>query len=145
MSAGPTYRVRVDPSCMDQMHQHAERTFPEECCGTMLGSDNNDGSRQVTRVLPIENTKDENRKRRYLIDPRELLQSEKTAREAGLDVVGIYHSHPNHPSQASEFDRDHAMPYWSYLILSSIEGNTGSVQSWRLRDDRSKFDEEALE
>src|SRR4051812_23099502 len=100
------FRTRVLPACMKEMSAHAERAFPEECCGAMLGRDRDDGVREVVEVLPLDNTKDENRKRRYLIEPIEQLRAEKTARAKGLDVVGIYHSHPNHPSKASDFDRD---------------------------------------
>lgn len=137
-------RVQVDPACQAQMNAHAERTFPEECCGTMLGRDRDDGVREIVKVLAVDNTKDENRQRRYLIEPRALLAAERQARAEGLDVVGIYHSHPNHPSRASEFDREHAMPFWSYLIMSCMDGKVAQVQSWRLRDDRSAFDEEQL-
>lgn len=139
-----TFRVQVRAACQAQMNEHAERAFPEECCGVMFGRDRDDGVREVVEVRGIDNTKDENRKRRYLIDPMDLYKAEKYAREKGFDVVGIYHSHPDHPSQASEFDREHAMPHWSYLIVSCMAGKTASVQSWRLRDDRSQFDEELL-
>ena len=134
----------VDKACWEQMRQHAETTFPEECCGAMLGRDRDDGDREVVWALPVDNVKDGPRERRFLIDPRALLEAEREARRTNLDVVGIYHSHPNHPSQASAFDRDHALPYWSYLIVSCIDGRAGSVQSWRLRDDRSVFDEESI-
>ena len=138
------YRIEIAADCQAQMNEHAERAFPEECCGTMLGCDRDDGAREVTRVLPIENTKQENRERRYLIEPRAALAAERAAAEAGLSVVGIYHSHPNHPSQASEFDREHAWPHWSYVIISCMNGETAQVQSWRLREDRSRFDEETI-
>ena len=91
----------VDEQAKTDIEAHAERTFPEECCGTMLGRDLDDGRREVVAVLPIENTKGENRERRFLIEPRAVLEAEKEAKRRGLDVVGIYHSHPNHPSQAS--------------------------------------------
>lgn len=136
------YQLQVAPACQAEMNAHAERAFPEECCGVMLGRDRDDDVREVTFVHAIENTKDENRKRRYLIEPNALLAAEKLARQKGLDLVGIYHSHPNHPSQASEFDREHAMPFWSYLIISCMDGKATSVQSFRLREDRSVFDEE---
>ncbi|MEM6731331.1 MAG: M67 family metallopeptidase, partial [Myxococcota bacterium] len=119
-------------------------TFPEECCGAMLGRDRDDGVREVVEILEIDNTKDENRERRFLIDPREVLGAEKSAREKGLDVVGIYHSHPNHPSLPSDFDRDHAMPFWSYVIVSCMDGKAATMQSWTLREDRTQFDEEEL-
>ena len=137
-------KIKVREASQAIMNAHAEETFPEECCGAMLGIENEDGSREITEVIRVENTKGENRERRFLIDPRALLNAEKVAKDRGLDVLGIYHSHPNHPSQASEFDRTHAMPFWSYLIISCIDGKTASIQSWRLKEDRSAFDEEEL-
>lgn len=137
-------KITVKESCQNEMNSHAEETFPEECCGTMLGIENEDGSRKIVKIIRVENTKGENRTRRFLIEPRALLNAEKKAKELQLDVLGIYHSHPNHPSQASEFDREHAMPFWSYLIISCMDGNAESVQSWRLVDDRSAFVEEEL-
>ncbi|MEZ4272623.1 MAG: M67 family metallopeptidase [Myxococcota bacterium] len=138
------HSVQLPETCREAIYTHGEKTFPEECCGTLLGRDGADNVRQIVRVLPIDNTKGDNRQRRYLIDPRALLAAEKEARACGLDVVGIYHSHPNHPSQASEFDRQHAMPYWSYVIVSIMDGKRAALQSWRLRDDRSLFDEETI-
>jgi proteasome lid subunit RPN8/RPN11 len=137
--------LRLPKECKTIIRNHAESTFPEECCGAMLGRDREDGPREVHQVLTVENTKGGDRGRRFLIDPRALLAAEKKAAELKLDVVGIYHSHPDHPSQASEFDREHAMPFWSYVIVSCIGGRSGSLQSWRLREDRSRFDEETVE
>ena len=137
-------KVQVEPKCQTSMNAHAEATFPEECCGFMLGAEAEDGSRHISEIYKIENTKDENRERRYMIEPTSQLKAERHAREMGLDVLGVYHSHPNHPSKASEFDRVHAMPFWSYLIISCMEGKTAEIQSWRLRDDRTQFDEEEL-
>lgn len=136
--------LQLPKAAESEIRAHAESTYPEECCGALLGRDNDDGSRTITGVLRIGNTKDEERKRRYLIDPKDLLQAEKTARAQGVDVVGIYHSHPDHPSEPSEFDRVHAMPFWSYIIVACAKGTTAKLQSWRLRDDRSKFDEEPV-
>lgn len=138
------YTLRLPAQQETQIRQHAESTFPEECCGAMLGRDLEDGTREVVALHAVDNTKDENRERRYLIPPREVLAAEKAAREQGLDVVGIYHSHPNHPSRPSEFDREHAMPFWSYVIVSCMDGKSDALQSWRLREDRSLFDEEDL-
>ena len=137
-------KVRVKPDCQEEMNLHAEEAFPEECCGFMLGTESEDGTRDISEVYKIINTKEENRERRYLIEPTEQLKAERHARENQLDVLGVYHSHPNHPSQASEFDRVHAMPFWSYLIISCMNGKRAQVQSWRLREDRSQFDEETL-
>ena len=137
-------KIRVQEECQRIMNAHAESAFPEECCGFMLGTEEENGARHITEVYKIENTKDENRERRYLIEPTAQLKAERYARESGLDVLGVYHSHPNHPSQAREFDRQYAMPFWSYFIISWMEGKTAQIQSWRLKDDRSQFDEEEL-
>lgn len=137
-------KLLLPDNCKKAIERHSERTFPEECCGAMLGHDRDDGIREIVEILEIDNTKDENRERRFLIDPREVLSAEKAARAKGLDVLGIYHSHPNHPSRPSEFDREHAMPFWSYVIVSCMNGVADTLQSWQLREDRSQFDEEEL-
>lgn len=141
---GNPMKIRVESECQTTMNAHAEAAFPEECCGFMLGSETEQGARHIKEIYKIDNTKDANRERRYLIEPTAQLKAERYAREQGLDVLGVYHSHPNHPSRASEFDRVHAMPFWSYLIISCMEGKTAEIQSWRLRDDRTQFDEEEL-
>ena len=143
--ADATMTIKLSSECRKAIEEHASSAFPEECCGTMLGVEDANGHREISKVIAVPNVKGENRKRRYLIDPKALLGAEKQARNEKLDVLGIYHSHPNHPSQASEFDREHAMPFWSYVIISCMEGKPAGMQSWRLRDDRSVFDEEALE
>lgn len=137
-------RLILPAPCHEAIARHAERAFPEECCGTLLGRDEDDGTRVIVDVLPVENTKGEERERRYLIEPRALLDAERDARRRGLDVVGIYHSHPNHPSRPSEFDRVHAMPFWSYVIVSCMEGRAASLESWRLTEDRTAFDPEPV-
>lgn len=136
--------IQLPTSVQQAINEHAEATYPEECCGALLGRDRDDGVREVVEVLRVDNTKDENRARRYLIEPRALLNAEKTARQKGLDVVGIYHSHPDHPSRASDFDRDHAMPFWSYVIVSCQKGKAAQMQSWQLLEDRSAFVEESI-
>jgi proteasome lid subunit RPN8/RPN11 len=109
----------------------------------MLGRDSDD-ARQVCDVIEIRNTKDENRARRYLITPEDYKRAEELAAKEGLQILGLYHSHPDHPAQPSQFDLDHALPWWSYVIVSVEEGLPTSVRSWLLRDDRSAFDEETL-
>ncbi len=126
------------------MYTHAAERYPEECCGVMLGHDDTPGGRLVVETLAFNNRGTEERQRRYLIEPADMLAAERTARAQDMDVVGIYHSHPDHPSQASETDRVHAMPFWSYLIVSCLKGESVVAQCWRLRDDRSRFDEEVV-
>ncbi|MGH9353636.1 MAG: M67 family metallopeptidase, partial [Terriglobia bacterium] len=82
---------------------------------------------------------------RFLIDPDDLRRAEKDARGRGIETVGFYHSHPDHPARPSEYDRDHAFPWYSYVIIAVEAGKAGRYTSWVLRDDRTQFDEERLE
>ena len=123
---------------------HGEETFPNECCGFMLGSVS-DGERTVVALLRADNDREsENQYNRFLITPEAFMQSEKAARKKGLDVLGFYHSHPNAPARPSQYDLDHAWPWYSYVIVSVMEGKSDKMTSWLLREDRSSFDEEVI-
>lgn len=124
---------------------HAVEAHPEECCGLMLGRFDEDGRKVVHELLPITNAReDEARHNRFLIGPMEMLKGEREARARGLDIVGIYHSHPDCPARPSQFDLDHAWPVYSYIIVTSHADRTGDMLSWQLREDRSGFEEEAI-
>lgn len=124
---------------------HGEETFPNECCGFMLGKSNGDG-RVVVELLRAENDREsENQYNRFLITPEAFMKSEKAARAKGLDVLGFYHSHPNAPARPSQYDLDHAWPWYSYVIVSVLEKVSDKMTSWVLRDDRSSFDEEQID
>lgn len=128
----------------DAIAQQAQAEYPEECCGLMLGR-LDDERKVVEELLPISNAREsEARRNRYLIGPTEMLRGERQARLRGLDIVGIYHSHPDVPSVPSQFDLDHAWPTYSYVIVTSTSSATGLMRSWVLRDDRTAFDEESL-
>ena len=137
-------KIIIASSCIQAVGSHAQSTFPQECCGFMLGTKSNDGGRTVTELYKIDNINATNPGRQYHMNPKQQLEAERYAREEKLEILGVYHSHPNHSSRASEFDRIHALPFWSYLIISCINGKRGQIQSWRLREDRSQFDEEVL-
>lgn len=124
--------------------QHATASYPDECCGVLIGRVLGDAT-VVERLLPVGNERDDSRHNRYLISPETVLAAHKEARALGLDVVGYYHSHPDHPARPSEFDREHAWPGVSYLIVSVEKGSVADALSWRLADDREKFDEEEIE
>jgi proteasome lid subunit RPN8/RPN11 len=121
----------------------ARAAYPDEGCGVLVGRDDASG-RTVTRAIPAENVVDALRGTRYLIAPERLLAIEREARAGGLDVVGFFHSHPDHPARPSAFDLEHAWPYYSYLIVSVENGRVAGARSWRLAADRSAFDEEAI-
>ena len=118
---------------------HGRDTFPHECCGAMLGKD---GVVQEAYALP--NTTEEGPRRRFLVRPNDYRLAEKRATDAGLDLLGFYHSHPDHPARPSQYDLDHAWPFFSYIIVSVRAGKPEGMTSWRLREDRSAFDPERL-
>jgi proteasome lid subunit RPN8/RPN11 len=134
----------VNPVHMARMVAHSQQAYPFEGCGMLLGRAVN-GRKVVVDVFPTGNAREvEARHNRYLIPPEEMLQGELDAEERGLDVIGYFHSHPDHPARPSEFDRDHAWPWYSYLILAVCEGQVQASAAWQLREDRSGFDEETI-
>jgi proteasome lid subunit RPN8/RPN11 len=118
---------------------HAEADYPYECCGILLGRFLSDG-KQILDVVPISNARtDEAKRTRFLIEPHEYLLGEKKARERELDIIGFYHSHPDHSAIPSEYDRLHAWPLYSYIIVSVKEGSSSEMFSWQLQEDRERF------
>ncbi len=124
--------------------RHGERTYPEECCGVLLGREEAD-VRTVDDVVEINNSVDSNRGRRFLIMPDDYREAEETARKRGLELLGFYHSHPDHPAEPSRYDLDHAMPWFSYVITSVERGAATAIRSWVLLDERTGFREEPTE
>ena len=118
---------------------HGAETYPDECCGALIGRDG-----VVTRTHALPNTTEEGPRRRFLVRPDDYRAAEKEARQAGGDLLGFYHSHPDHPARPSQYDLDHAWPFFSYVIVSVQNGESRDMTSWRLREDRSAFDQEDL-
>jgi len=124
---------------------HGESAYPEEGAGLLLGSIGEGDLRRVLRTLPLGNRwQDEDRTRRYRIDPLDLLEAEETAERDGLTILGIYHSHPDHPARPSAFDLERALPFYSYLITEIRSGGAVESRAWRLAEDRGRFEEEGL-
>ncbi len=124
---------------------HGEADYPYECCGLLLGTFAADGRKTTAEVMPISNAREESAKRnRFLITPQELMRGERYARSRQLDIIGFYHSHPDHPAVPSGYDLDHALPVYSYVIVSVAQGRAGEVQSWELEADRSRFNPESI-
>jgi proteasome lid subunit RPN8/RPN11 len=127
-----------------QIEAHGERAFPYECGGMLIGRFE-DGKKSVVELLPMENAMAEaEQHNRVLILPKDVLRAERFAREKKLDVVGYYHSHPDHPAIPSQFDLDHALPVWTYIIVSVREGKAADLRAWEMENDRSKFNEEDI-
>ena len=137
-------KIVVPADILARMREHGEKTYPHECCGFMLGSAE-DGLQKILEVRGQENERTESRENRFVISPGQFRAAEKYARSAGLQLVGIYHSHPDSPARPSEYDRDHAWPWFSYLIVSVKGGRADDAYAWQLRDDRSGFEPLALE
>lgn len=136
--------LRLLAAHAEQVHSHLCRSYPEEGCGVLLGRERN-GDRHVERVVKFDNVREDSRHNRYLISPEQFLQAEKEGRAAGLDVIGFFHSHPDHPARPSQFDLDHAWPWYSYVIVSVANGQIADTRSWRMLEDRSRFVEEDIE
>jgi proteasome lid subunit RPN8/RPN11 len=128
-----------------EIEAHGERTFPHECGGMIIGRFENDGSKSVVELLPMENAMDAaEQHNRVLILPKDVLRAERYARAQKLDVIGYYHSHPDHPAIPSQFDLDHALPVWTYIIVSVESGKAVDTRAWEMENDRSKFNEEEI-
>jgi len=133
-------QLRLDPGIGDAIRRHGVETYPDECCGALIGSDG-----IVRHVSGLPNTTEEGARRRFLVRPSDYRLAESEATRLNGDLLGFYHSHPDAPARPSQYDLDHAWPNLSYVIVSVKAGEPGDLRSWVLRDDRSQFDEEAVE
>ena len=137
--------LEITSNLLDRIHAHGEESYPEESAGFLLGRAEAT-SRLVTEILTLTNAREDSaRHNRYLLTPQDMLRAERKAEKLGLDVIGVFHSHPDHPNRPSEFDQDWAMPWFSYIITSVRSGGAIESRSWRLADDRSSFEEEILQ
>jgi proteasome lid subunit RPN8/RPN11 len=132
----------LNPDIKKQMNDEAFRCYPDECCGFFYGTENEAG-RIVSDISTVSNTDEGNRKVRFSISPKEYMLAERKAEELNLQLLGVFHSHPDHPAIASETDRQSAMPFFSYIIISVSMNAIMDIRSWRLNEDR-KFEEEEI-
>jgi len=131
----------ISKELLDQIYAHVEKAYPEEGAGFLIG----DGGK-VENIFSLPNAReDEARHNRFLITPEDYLKAELTADSLGLSLIGVFHSHPDHPNCPSEFDREWAQPFFSYIITSVNAGKAIESRSWRLLEDRSKFEEEEVQ
>jgi proteasome lid subunit RPN8/RPN11 len=131
--------IRLSASIIDAIHTHGRETYPNECCGALIGRGG-----VVAETLALANTTEEGPRRRFLVRPSDYRAAEARAAESGHELLGFYHSHPDHPARPSQYDLDHAWPVFSYVIVSVLNGEPADLRSWRLREDRSQFDEEEI-
>lgn len=132
--------IRVKQQHLAAIRAHGAESFPNECCGLLLGNIV-DGVKVLAEIMPISNSREsEAQFNRYLISSDERFRAERYGRKHGISVIGCYHSHPNAPARPSGFDRDHApFPVESFMIVSVKEGTPEDLTSWVLADDRSEF------
>ena len=135
--------IQFEIRSLEEIKKHGEEIFPDECCGFMYGAESVEGLRQVTEVRRVDNAKEGDKRKRFEISPQDYIRAEEYAFTTGRQLLGIYHSHPNHPSIASETDRLSAQPFFSYVIVRVQNGTADSIQSWRLNDD-FQFEEESI-
>ncbi len=136
--------IYIPENILQEIQAHGEKAYPEEGAGLMLGRVEEE-QRIVKSLLFLDNAREENaRHNRYLITASDMLRGEHEADSLGLSILGIFHSHPDHPNRPSEFDREYAIPWYSYLITSVNQGQATGSRCWRLQDDRSGFSPEEI-
>ena len=133
----PTLVIRI--AADDEIRRHGQEAYPNESCGALLGR-----GRVVTDAMPLPNTSEEGSRRRFRIRPVDYCAAERRASEMDAELLGFYHSHPDDLARPSQYDLDHAWPTFAYVILAVEGGESTALRSWRLREDRSAFDEEPV-
>jgi proteasome lid subunit RPN8/RPN11 len=123
----------------EAIRRHGQATYPHECCGALVGRDGG-----VTGIVALPNTTEEGPRRRFLVRPSDYQLAERRATELGGELLGFYHSHPDHPARPSQYDLDHAWPTFAYIIVAVAAGAATEMTVWYLKDDRSRFEEGSL-
>ncbi|MCU1267615.1 MAG: putative metal-dependent protease of the superfamily [Acidobacteria bacterium] len=137
--------IQLSANHQEEIAAHGERDYPYECCGLLIGRFSEHDGKVVIETYPISNAREEAAKRnRFLIRPEELLQGEQYALKRNLDIVGFYHSHPDHPAVPSQYDLEHAWPAYSYIVVAVRDGKQEDFRSWEMEADRSRFNEEEI-
>ena len=131
--------VTLSDVVLNGIREHGRDTYPDECCGALIGRDRN-----VSELFALPNTTEEGPRRRFLVRPADYRAAEARAAQMDCELLGFYHSHPDHPAQPSQYDLEHAWPFFCYVIVSVRDGVARDLRAWRLRDDRSQFDEEEV-
>jgi proteasome lid subunit RPN8/RPN11 len=144
-------QLSMSSELAEGIRRHGAEAFPHECCGALLGRDPAFDQKSVVRLREVVelfrlvNRRDDSPRNRFAVTAEDVLDAERAARQRGLDVVGWYHSHPDHTARPSQFDREHAWPWYSYVIVSVLGGAPAEMTSWRLKDDREGYSPERIE
>jgi proteasome lid subunit RPN8/RPN11 len=129
----------LGPTVARAIRQHGQDTYPHECCGAMVGR-----NRRVEAVVALPNTTEEGPRRRFLVRPSDYRLAEERAAALGGELLGFYHSHPDHPAQPSQYDLDHAWPNFAYVIVAVAGAVAEQMTVWWLKDDRTVFEKGEL-
>ena len=132
-------RIELGRGVAAAIRRHGQETYPHECCGALIGADG-----RATSAVALPNTTEEGPRRRFLVRPSDYRMAEQRAGELKGDLLGFYHSHPDHPARPSQFDLDHAWPNFAYVIVAVASGAAQQMTVWYLKEDRSSFDEGEL-
>ena len=132
-------RITITAAVDDAIRRHGEEAYPHECCGALVGRNG-----LVGATVPLPNTTEEGPRRRFLVRPSDYRTAEHRAGELGAELLGFYHSHPDHPARPSQYDLDHAWPTFAYVIVAVAAAQSGDMTVWWLKDDRSSFEEGEL-
>ena len=132
-------RLTVTGEVDAAIRAHGQETYPHECCGALVGR-----GADVTAIVKLPNTTEEGPRRRFLVRPFDYREAEKQASALAGELLGFYHSHPDHPARPSQYDLDHAWPTFAYVIVAVAQGAAGDMTVWYLKEDRSSFDEGRL-
>jgi proteasome lid subunit RPN8/RPN11 len=135
--------LRLPGALAEEIRRHGEAAYPAECCGALIGRVEGE-AKEVVRLAPAVNRRTDD-PHRYLIAPDDLRGLEAEARRDGLEIVGYYHSHPDHPAAPSRFDADHAWPWYSYVIVRVDRGRGAELASWALDDHSTAMQPESLD
>lgn len=137
------YDLHIDSGAETTIRKDAELSYPDECCGFLYGEER-EGVRYIQTAVPVINSKEGDKRRRFEISAKDYLQAERTAEELGLTLLGVYHSHPEHPALPSEHDRVQAMPWFSYVIVSVRSGKSAELNSFQLAENQQFGQEQIL-
>lgn len=139
--AGQAPNLRLAPGVLDAMVQRAKEGYPYESCGLLVGRGDAEGGPRVVRLAPAKNLRQERAADRYLLDPDDFMAADRAAQADGLEIVGIWHSHPDSPAWPSVTDLEAAWEGYSYVIVSLSQGRLAEVRSWRLGEERLFLEE----
>jgi proteasome lid subunit RPN8/RPN11 len=141
-----TSKLWISAGVVEKIRAHGSKAYPEECCGALLGHDaTGETPREILGLYALVNRREDSPRNRFAVSSLDVLEAEKAASREGLEVVGWYHSHPDHPARPSEYDREHAWPWYSYIIVNVNCGSPMEMTSWRLEEDRERYSEQAIE